>query len=194
MDKTVIIRAARREDAQELLRIYAPYVEKTAITFEYEIPTAKEFEERMARVMEKYPYLVAEKEGQILGYAYASAFHARAAYGWCAESSIYVDMNARGEGTGGLLYRRLEDALSAQGILNVNACIAFANPEDEYLTNASVSFHSHFGYRMVGRFEKCGWKFGRWYDMVWMEKMLGEHGEQVKPVRNFEQVRAQLGL
>ena len=194
MDRKASVRAARMDDVEALLRIYAPYVEKTAITFEYDVPSAEEFVGRMESVMEKYPYLVAERGGRIVGYAYASAFHSRAAYGWCAESSIYVDMQERGGGIGGLLYRRLEEALSAQGILNINACIAVADPEDEYLNNASVSFHTHFGYEMVGRFHKCGWKFGRWYDMVWMEKMLGEHGAQADPVKTFEQVRAQLGL
>ena len=190
MDRKASVRAARMDDVEALLRIYAPYVEKTAITFEYDVPSAEEFVGRMESVMEKYPYLVAERGGRIVGYAYASAFHSRAAYGWCAESSIYVDMQERGGGIGGLLYRRLEEALSAQGILNINACIAVADPEDEYLNNASVSFHTHFGYEMVGRFHKCGWKFGRWYDMVWMEKMLGEHGAQADPVKTFEQVRA----
>ena len=194
MKEEMTIRCARREDAARLLEIYAPYVEKTAITFEYDVPTVEEFAARMEKVMEKYPYLVAERGGEIIGYAYASAFHARAAYGWCAETSIYVEMDGRGGGAGGALYRKLEEALAAQGVLNLNACIGFADPEDEYLKNDSVSFHAHFGYSTVGRFHKCGWKFGRWYDMVWMEKMLGEHGTDVKPVKRFEEVRAELGL
>ncbi|MBQ2955938.1 MAG: GNAT family N-acetyltransferase [Clostridia bacterium] len=194
MEKDLIIRCARREDAGSLLEIYAPYVEKTAITFEYEVPAKEEFAARMEKVMEKYPYLVAERDGEILGYAYASPFHSRAAYGWCVETSIYVDMEKRSGGIGGALYNRLEEALKAQGILNLNACIGFADPEDEYLKNDSVSFHAHFGYSMVGRFHRCGWKFGRWYDMVWMEKMLGDHGTDVKPVKRFDEVRAELKL
>lgn len=194
MEKNLIVRCAELKDAQALLDIYAPYVEKTAITFEYEVPALKEFAARMEKVMEKYPYLVAARDGRIVGYAYASAFHRRAAYGWCAETSIYVDMNGKGAGTGGALYRKLEEALRAQGILNLNACIAYADPEDEYLKNDSVSFHAHFGYSMVGRFHQCGWKFGKWYDMVWMEKMLGEHGTEVKPVKRFEEVKEELGI
>lgn len=194
MDGRMNIRCARKEDAARLLEIYAPYVEKTAITFEYDVPTAEEFVARMERVMEKYPYLVAERDGEILGYAYAASFHLRAAYGWCAETSIYVDMGRRGGGIGGALYQKLEEALAAQGILNLNACIGFADPEDEYLKNDSVSFHAHFGYVMVGRFHRCGWKFGRWYDMVWMEKMLGKHGTQIQPVKRFDEVKEELGL
>lgn len=194
MDGRMNIRCARKEDAARLLEIYAPYVEKTAITFEYDVPTGEEFVERMERVMEKYPYLVAERDGEILGYAYAASFHPRAAYGWCAEASIYVDMGRRGGGIGGALYQKLEEALAAQGILNLNACIGFADPEDEYLKNDSVSFHAHFGYVMVGRFHRCGWKFGRWYDMVWMEKMLGKHGTQIQPVKRFDEVKEELGL
>ena len=194
MENDWIIRCAQIADAQALLDIYAPYVEKTAITFEYDVPTIKEFAARMEGVMVKYPYLVAEKDGRIMGYAYAAPFHARAAYGWCAETSIYADMNEKGAGIGGALYKKLEEVLRAQGILNLNACIAYADPEDEYLSNDSVSFHSHFGYSMVGRFHQCGWKFGRWYDMVWMEKMLAEHGAAVRPVKRFDEIRATLGL
>ena len=194
MERELIIRRARAEDVQALIEIYAPYVEETAITFEYDVPTVKEFAERVAGIVEKYPYLVAERAGEILGYAYASSFHPRAAYGWCAEVSIYVDRNEKGSGVGGALYKRLEEALRAQGILNLNACIAYAENEDEYLTNDSVSFHAHMGYGMVGRFHRCGFKFGRWYDMIWMEKMIGEHTEQVLPVRPFEEIREQLGL
>ena len=73
--------------------------------------------------------------------------------------------------------------MKEQGFLNMNACIAYAPKEDEYLTNNSVEFHAHLGYRMVGQFYQCGYKFGRWYDMVWMEKLIGEHG--ANPKRTF---------
>ena len=80
----------------------------------------------------------------------------------------------------GFLMVQLEKALKEQGFLNMNACIAYAPKEDEYLTNNSVEFHAHLGYRMVGQFYQCGYKFGRWYDMVWMEKLIGEHGANPK--------------
>lgn len=194
MAEGIVIRAAKVEDAAQLLAIYAPYVEKTAITFEYDVPSVEEFAGRIRKVMEKYPYLVAEADGKIEGYAYASSFHARAAYGWCVETSIYVDMDTRGSGVGGALYRKLEEALIRQGMLNLNACIAWTDEEDEHLTNASVSFHDHFGYGMVGKFNQCGYKFGKWYDMVWMEKLVGPHEKEAAATRTFEEIRGEMGL
>lgn len=168
----VIIRSATLEDAEELVSIYKPYVEGTAITFEYDAPDSKEFRSRIQHILEKYPYLVAETDGHILGYAYASTFKDRAAYDRCVELSIYIDARSKGEGIGGLLYRELEDRLQTQGITNLYACIAYPQEEDEYLTADSVHFHEHLGYQMVGKFHRCGYKFNRWYHMVWMEKLL----------------------
>ena len=109
MDRQDIkIRVAKEQDAKEILDIYAPYVEQTAITFEYEIPSLIEFKQRIHHTLQKYPYLVAKMEGEILGYAYASAFHARAAYDWCVETSIYVKMDKKRMGIGVSLYRALE--------------------------------------------------------------------------------------
>ena len=172
---SVIIRKATVKDAEALLKIYAPYVLETAITFEYDVPTLAEFEERIRKISEKYPYMIAEKDGEILGYAYASTFKDRAAYDWCVETSVYLDMSVRGAGIGRKLYESLEEELKKQGILNANACITYAEVEDEYVINGSMHFHEKMGYTLVGRFHQCGYKFGRWYDMIWMEKMLGEH-------------------
>ena len=170
------IRSASREDAAALLAIYAPYVEKTAITFEYEVPSVEEFTERIEKITERYPYLVAEREDETLvGYTYAGAFHSRPAYQWAVETTIYLAEGAKGLGIGRALYTALEAALREQNILNANACIAYPCGADEHLTDASVCFHEAMGYRMVGRFHQCGYKFGAWYDMVYMEKMLGEH-------------------
>ena len=171
----ITIRTATLSDAQALLNIYAPYVEYTAITFEYDVPSVEEFAFRIKNTLQKYPYLVAEKNGRLLGYAYASPFHERPAYDWAVETSIYVDQNIKHQGIGRRLHDALEDALRSQGILNMNACIAYPEAEDEYLTKNSVEFHTHMGYRLVGEFHKCGYKFNRWYNMVWMEKLIGEH-------------------
>ena len=169
------IRKVTVDDAKELLDIYAPYVEQTAITFEYDVPSVGEFVERIKKISSKYPYIAAVEEGKIVGYAYASAFKERAAYQWSVETSIYVDMQKRQNGVGRLLYEALEQRLREQGILNSNACISYTDVEDEHLTNDSVHFHEKLGYELVAHFHKCGKKFGKWYDMVWMEKMLGEH-------------------
>lgn len=182
------IRVATEEDAEELLQIYRPYVEETVITFEYEVPSAEEFRQRITHTLEKYPYLVAEKEGRIVGYAYASAFKERAAYDWAVETTIYLEKGSRKKGIGRNIYNALEDALRMQHILNLNACIGYPEVEDEYLTKNSADFHAHLGYRLVGEFKQCGYKFGRWYNMVWMEKMTGEHGEKPEPVIPFPEV------
>ena len=121
----------------------------------------------------------------ILGYAYAAVFKDRAAYDRCVEVTVYLAPEAQGRGIGKALYAELEQRLAEMGIINLYACIAVTDTEDEYLTNRSRDFHAHLGYREIGTFRKCGWKFGRWYDMVWMEKFIGEHGDNPAPV-NFK--------
>ena len=178
---SITIRMANPADAQALLNIYAPYVINTAITFEYDVPSVEEFASRIAHTLEKYPYFIAEEGGNILGYAYASPFHDRPAYDWAVETSIYVDQNIKHRGIGRKLHDALESTLREQGILNMNACIAYPPEEDEHLDKNSVEFHAHMGYRLVGEFYKCGYKFNRWYNMVWMEKLIGEHLSDQKP-------------
>ena len=190
-----IIRLALPQDARQLRDIYAPYVEKTAISFETVAPTATAMLRRRDEIVQRYPYLVAEQDGVLLGYAYAHPFVGRAAYDWSAEMTIYMKMDARGKGLGGKLYRTLEAILKAQGVLNLNACIGVPKgADDEYLTHASVNFHAHLGYTLVGTFHDSGYKFGRWYDMAWMEKILGEHTMPAAPIRPFPEVRESFGL
>lgn len=169
--KEIIIRKADIEDAQELLAIYTPYVTDTPITFEFEPPDLKEFQDRMTGIMGKYPYLVAEADSQIMGYCYASQFKNRDAYDWSVETTIYMRPDSKGMGIGRKLYGRLEAILARQGILNLNACIAYPHPE-------SIAFHEKMGYQTVAHFHQCGYKLDAWYDMVWMEKMLGEHPDK----------------
>ena len=174
MSKTVI-REASVEDAGRILKIYAYYVDKTAITFDYEVPSVEEFRERIRRTLQRYPYLVIERDGIIEGYAYAGVFKDRAAYDRSCEMTIYLDHDVKGRGLGRKLYEALEQALKARGILNLYACIGYPDVPDEYLDYNSAQFHEHLGYRKVGTFHQCGYKFGRWYSMIWMEKMIGEH-------------------
>ena len=182
------IRTAVPEDAVALLEIYALYVEHTAISFEYDVPSVEEFRERIVNRLEKYPYLVAEVDGKMLGYAYTSPFVGRAAYGWSAETTIYLREDCRKMGVGRALYGALEEVSKAQNILNLNACIGYPQEEDEYLTMNSVKFHEHMGYQMVGMFHNSGYKFGRWYHMVWMEKLIGEHKDKPKRVIPFREL------
>ena len=189
----IVVRAATPVDAPALLAVYAPYVQQTAITFEYEVPTEAEFRSRIAHTLQKYPYLVAEQGGKLLGYAYASPFHGRPAYDWAVETSLYVARECRKMGLGRLLHDALQTALQAQGILNMEACIACpGGADDEYLTRNSLQFHAHLGYRAVGEFFRCGYKFGRWYNMVWMEKHIGAHRSPQPPVLPFAEVREML--
>lgn len=190
--KDIVIRTATLEDAREILDIYAPYVEKTVITFEYEVPSLEEFQMRMKHILKKHPYIVAEKDGEILGYAYTGSFVGRAAYDWAVETTIYVKENKKKMGLGKMLYKALEDISRAQNILNMNACIGYPETEDEYLTKNSAEFHGHLGYRMVGEFRQCGYKFGRWYNMVWMEKMIGEHTDNPLPVIAFPDLKPEV--
>jgi phosphinothricin acetyltransferase len=181
----ILIRTAQVSDAEKLLEIYRPYVERTAISFEYEVPSVEEFARRIQTTLQMYPYLVAECDGEILGYAYASSFKGRRAYDWSVETTIYIKYGCTKQGIGKKLYQALEDELRRQHILNANACIAYIEQEDEYLTNNSMQFHAHMGYRLVGTFTKSGYKFGRWYDMIWMEKMLGEHPDTPQEIVPF---------
>ena len=182
METELTIRMAKSSDARELLEIYGPYVENTAISFEYTVPSVDEFACRIEKTLQFYPYLVAEIDGRIVGYAYVSPFKEREAYAWAGETTIYIREGWKGKGCGKQLYLALEEILKKQKIQNLNACIAYTEQEDEHLTNASMEFHSHMGYQMVGTFHKCGYKFGRWYDMIWMEKMIGEHPETPEKV------------
>lgn len=169
------IRLATPNDAEALLAIYAPYVTDTAITYELEIPSVEEFRSRVVETLEKFPYLVAEENGKLLGYTYAGTFRKRAAYNHCVEMSIYLDRNCRRRGIGTALYAELEKHLKAMGIINLCASITSAAPDDPYVTTQSELFHQRLGYVKVAHFHKCGHKFNRWYDMIWMEKFIGEH-------------------
>ncbi|NLY43307.1 MAG: N-acetyltransferase [Clostridiaceae bacterium] len=165
------------EDASELLSIYEPYVRNTAITFEYDVPTLDEFKSRIINISSKYPYIKAVDNGEILGYAYANTFKDRKAYDWSVETTIYVKQGKHRMGIGKSLYNALEKSLKNMGILNMNACIAVPVKEDDHLTDVSYRFHKKMGFILVGRFHNIGYKFNTWYDMIWMEKMLGEHND-----------------
>ena len=175
------IRTVTPADASQLLRIYAPYVENTSITFEYEVPSVEDFTGRICHTLEKYPYLAAEEGNVILGYAYASAFKERAAYNWSVETSIYVKSGMGHRGIGTALYQALEKVLAMQNICNLCACIAYPNP-------ASISFHEGFGYKTVAHFHASGFKQNEWRDMIWMEKELCPHTIPPRPFIPFHEL------
>lgn len=183
----ISIRFAKPEDAKELLKIYAYYVTDTAISFETEVPSEEEFKLRIEEVLKSYPFIVACKDDEILGYAYLHSFVGRKAYELSAETTIYLNPDKKKMGIGKKLYSVLEDIAKEQNITNLYSCIGYVDKEDEYLNNNSVQFHEHIGFRMVGKFENCGHKFGRWYHMVWMEKIIGEHKE-IREFIKFEEM------
>ncbi len=190
MNRNISITMATEADAEELLKVYASYVTNTAITFEYEIPSVAEFSQRIRNILQRYPYIVAVEDNHIVGYAYASAFKERAAYSWAVETTVYLKQDSRGKGLGRKLYVALEDILKRQNIINLNACIAYTADEDAYLDNTSSAFHEHLGYTKVAHFTKCGYKFGTWYDMIWMEKIIGEHSGKPEPFIPITKIQA----
>lgn len=173
------IRLAKKSDAAALLAIYAPYVENTAITFEYEVPTIEDFANRIEKTLGKYPFLVAEEDGLILGYAYASTYYARAAYDWAVELSVYVSQDTRGKGVGSKLYDELEGLLDRMGYMHFLACISLPNED-------SLAFHAKRGYQQVAHFPKIGYKFERWHDIVWLQKSLDKQAGPIKLLKEME--------
>lgn len=174
----LIIKTANPNDADKLLEIYSYYVENTAITFEYEVPSGEEFRNRISNTLKKYPYITANMNGKIVGYAYTGAFKEREAYSHSVETSIYVKKGYSGLGIGKALYCELERISKKQNITNMYACISYTEKKDRYLDLNSPQFHEHMGYRTVGKFTGCGYKFGKWYDMIWMEKTVGDRTDK----------------
>ncbi len=183
------IRIATPEDAPHLSKIYAPFVTDTAISFEFVAPDEQEFRRRITRTLEAYPYLVAVCGNEIIGYAYAGPFIARPAYDHCAEASIYVAQGCHRRGVGKALYEHLERLLRDMGVINLYACVGYPEKEDEYLTFNSAQFHEHMGFQTVGMFRNSGYKFGRWYHMVWMEKLLVPHSSSPTPRKGFRDLQ-----
>lgn len=168
------IRMATVSDVPQILAIYAPYVENTAISFEYTVPTQADFEKRFLSVTARFPWLVWEENGKILGYAYGSLPFERAAYQWCCEASIYLHPDAHRRGIGKKLYTHLADLLRQQGYQKVYAIVTTAN-------EGSVAFHKAMGYRITATMPDCGYKFGKWYGTFWLEKALADSDAPEKP-------------
>lgn len=183
------LRVVKPEYADELLKIYSYYVKNTAISFEYDVPTVEEFTERINNITINYPYIAATLNNKIVGYAYAGVFKNRKAYSWSVETTVYVDKDNKQNGIGRILYTALEKCLKKQGILNLNACIAVPCQNDEHLTDGSRVFHGKMGYNQVALFHDSGYKFNKWYDMIWMEKIIGEHKSNQPDFIPFSQIK-----
>jgi len=163
----VRIRLAREVDAAAVQAIYAPYVRDTAISFETEPPPVDEMRRRIAAVLAHAPWLVCERDGEALAYAYAGRFHARAAYQWTVEVTVYVHPAHHRRGIGRAVYTALLDALRLQGFRLAVGVIALPNPP-------SVAMHERLGFRRVGLLPAVGYKHGRWHDIGWWRLELQE--------------------
>lgn len=166
----MLIRPVTPNDAGALLDIYRPYIERSTFTFETEVPAIDDFRQRIEHYTANYPWLVAEADEQVIGYAYASRHRERTAYQWCVESSVYVKDEFHGCGIALKLYDALFDLLSRSGYVNVYAGITLPNP-------ASYSFHLKAGFKPVGVYEKIGFKLGQWCDVAWLVKQINPHAD-----------------
>jgi phosphinothricin acetyltransferase len=162
-----IIRPARVKDAGDIAAIYTPIVEGTAVSFEVEPPTDEEMQRRIAGAGERFPWLVCESGGSILGYAYACPHRVRPAYRWSVEVSVYVRADSRRRGIARGLYTSLIKILELQGYRNAYAGITLPNPP-------SVALHELMGFKPVGVYHEIGYKLGAWHDVGWWHLALGE--------------------
>ncbi|MBK8170707.1 MAG: N-acetyltransferase [Sandaracinaceae bacterium] len=159
------IRSIRVEDAAQCIQIYKPYVQSTPFTFETEVPSVPSLAKRIEEITEKFPWLVYEVDGVVVGYAYASAHRTRCAYEWSVESTVYVDGAHHGKAIGKQLYEALFALLKEQGVVNVLAGITQPNEK-------SVRLHESLGFTQIGLFKDIGFKLGSWWDVGWWQLQL----------------------
>ncbi|HEV7504459.1 MAG TPA: arsinothricin resistance N-acetyltransferase ArsN1 family B [Thermoanaerobaculia bacterium] len=165
MAESIGIRSATEADAPALLAIYRPFVEETAVSFELAAPTVEDFTSRIAKALAGWEWLVAEREGQCIGYAYGSMHRARPAYRWSVEVSAYVHSSQHRQGVGRALYLRLFERLTHKGFCNAYAGITLPN-------DGSVALHRSLGFEPIGIFKAVGRKFGKWHDVAWFQRVL----------------------
>lgn len=181
------MRTIRDGDAEQILDIYAPFIRKTAVTFELEAPGRKAFEARVRGISAQFPFIVCEDGARLAGYAYASPQHERAAYQWNASLSIYLRGEYSGKGLGRRLYGALIDLLACLGYMNLYALVTLPNP-------ASIGLHEKFGFRELAVQRKTGYKLGSWHDVAIFEKTLGEHvAEPPAPRSIYSLASAEIG-
>jgi phosphinothricin acetyltransferase len=161
----MLVRPATTGDAAAFAAIYAPIVEETPISFETAAPGPAEMAARIARILRTHPWLAAEENGEVAGYAYASPHRERAAYRWSVDVAVYVRAGARRRGAARALYARLLEILTAQGFHRAFAGISLPNP-------ASVAFHEAMGFEPVGVYRDVGYKAGAWRDVGWWGRPL----------------------
>ena len=179
-----MLRFATPQDAPGLLEIYAPYVTGTIVSFEYDVPTLEEFARRIQDTTARFPYLVWEEDGALLGYAYAHRQAERAAYQWNAELSVYLDRDCTGRGVGRRLYSALMDILRLQGIRTVYGCVTLPNEKSEGL-------HRTMGFQKLGTYHSAGYKCGAWHDVAWFERPIAPYDQDPAPIRSIGEIPAE---
>jgi L-amino acid N-acyltransferase YncA len=175
------LRMAEVRDAARILEIYAPSILESGASFETSLPSLADFQQRMQDYQAQYPWIVCEVEGRVVAYAYGSSHRSRCAYGWSAESSVYVDKSWQGRGLGKILYRELFELLKIQGVVNIFTGITEPN-------SASVALHKSLGFSAIGSFKDVGFKLGRWWNVSWWQLQLQKPLEPQalqKPPRHF---------
>ena len=173
-----LIRFAAPDDAGRILEIYAPYITDTVISFEYDVPSLADFTARVERISGKYPYLVYERDGVVVGYAYASPYIERAAYDYTVDLSVYVDAAYCGQNIGECLYAALLDILAKQGFYTAYACITATNRN-------SLNFHKRMGFTDAGTHPLAGFKHGKWLDVCWYYKRLQADTNPPQPLKQI---------
>lgn len=177
-----LIRLATERDAEPVRAIYAPVVVETATSFELVAPTVGEMRARIAKTLERFPWIVCDRVGAVLGYAYAGPHRDRAAYQWSVEVSVYVGADARRSGVGSALYTSLLALLRLQGFHNAYAGVTLPNA-------ASVGLHESLGFRAVGVYRRVGHKLGIWHDVGWWWLAIGDHASSPSPPLSMGEVR-----
>lgn len=181
------IRLATRDDAAAIADIYAPYCTNSSITFEIEPVTANAMAERITKLGEKFPWLVAEENGSVIGYAYSAPHHERAAYRWSSNVSVYVDDRFHRRGIGRTLYESLFKVMRLQGFVNAIGGITLPNPP-------SVALHESLGFQLVGVYRQIGYKLGAWRDVGWWQLPLSNDSSEPRGPLAIAQIRSQLSF
>lgn len=180
------IRLATEADAAAVARIYAPFCESTAVSFETSAPSSEEMASRIRAVVAQWPWLVLEDRGNVAGYAYATKHRDRAAYMWAVDTAIYIDDGHRGRGVGRALYMALFDLLRVQGYFKACAGITLPNP-------ASVGLHTAVGFIEVGVYRGIGYKNGAWHDVGWYELALQPERDNPALPKPISEVKGAIG-
>jgi L-amino acid N-acyltransferase YncA len=179
------VRLATINDAQQITDIYSPNISKAAISFETEVPSAEEMQNRIETILQKYPWIVCEIDGKIAGYVYASKHRDREAYQWSCECTIYMHNDFKGKGIGKELYQLLFEILQLQGFRNVYAGITLPN-------EGSITIHEKCGFKHFATYENIGYKFAEWHSVGWWKLQINDYNLQPPPPLKISELNSEM--